>query len=387
MSHEIKDLYEFGSYRLNVANRVLLQHGEVVPLAPKTFDLLLLLVRSEGRLLGKQELINNLWPDTFVEDANLTFQIATLRKALGRDAAQWIETVPKHGYRFAATITRPAIVVHHHDPSPPPENLRRPPKKRLYVAVAVVLTIAIAFSARIATKTLVLPSPAGLSGKAAAVPLTAYPGWQGAPTLAPDGSQVAFSWNGPGEENYDIYVKLVGPGEPVRLTTDPAADLSPAWSPDGGRIAFLRFSADFLAGRAQLIVIPALGGGTELRIADVVPVGPMWFGNGRSVLAWTPDGQWIAFGGKFSENDLPGIWLVSVGTGEKHRLTTGYGGDVGDEVPAFSPDGLSLAFVRGRSLSTHEVFVLRLTAKGAPAGEPRQITTLNRPVAGLAWTP
>src|SRR5207244_9087659 len=75
----------------------------------------------------------------------------------------------------------------------------------------------------------------------AAVPLATYPGFQGQPSFSPDGNQVAFHWNGQKQDNYDIYVKLIGTGgSPLRLTTDPAADLSPAWSPDGRFIAFLR---------------------------------------------------------------------------------------------------------------------------------------------------
>jgi Tol biopolymer transport system component len=60
------------------------------------------------------------------------------------------------------------------------------------------------------------------------------------PTFSPTGSQVAFMWNGPAEDNFDIYIKVVRAEPPLRLTTDPAADYSPAWSPDGRAIAFLR---------------------------------------------------------------------------------------------------------------------------------------------------
>ena len=73
-----------------------------------------------------------------------------------------------------------------------------------------------------------------------AVPLTSYPGVEGPPTFSPDGNQVAFTWNGEKQENYDIYIKLIGVGPPLRLTTHPDADGSPAWSPDGRHIAFLR---------------------------------------------------------------------------------------------------------------------------------------------------
>lgn len=104
VSREDSDLYEFGTYRLDVRRRVFTRDEQVVPLAPKTFALLLLLVRTPGRAFSKQELISALWPDTFVEEANLSFQISILRKALGESGSQWIETVPKHGYRFAGEV-------------------------------------------------------------------------------------------------------------------------------------------------------------------------------------------------------------------------------------------------------------------------------------------
>jgi DNA-binding winged helix-turn-helix (wHTH) protein len=98
--------YEFGPYRLDAAQRLLTRGEETVVLAPKTFDLLLILVESRGRVLTKKELMNALWPDTFVDEANLPFQISALRKALGEEGAEWIDTLPKHGYRFAATVKK-----------------------------------------------------------------------------------------------------------------------------------------------------------------------------------------------------------------------------------------------------------------------------------------
>src|SRR5262245_13769219 len=97
-------LYEFGACRVDDTQRVLTREGQRVPLPPKTFELLLFLVRQPGRAFSKQELLSALWPDAFVEEANLSFQISTLRKALGDGASDWIETVPKHGYRFAVPV-------------------------------------------------------------------------------------------------------------------------------------------------------------------------------------------------------------------------------------------------------------------------------------------
>ena len=99
--------FEFGRFRMNVAERVLLRDGEVVPLTPKVFDILLTLVENRGQVVSKEELMKRVWPDTFVEEGNLTQNISLLRKALGETpgGAQFIETVPRRGYRFVATIS------------------------------------------------------------------------------------------------------------------------------------------------------------------------------------------------------------------------------------------------------------------------------------------
>jgi DNA-binding winged helix-turn-helix (wHTH) protein len=101
-------LYEFGSFRMDAAERLLSRDGEAVQLSPKAFDLLLALVERQGRLIEKDELMKLVWPDTFVEEANLSYTISLIRKALGPDAEpqQFIETVPKHGYRFIAEVRR-----------------------------------------------------------------------------------------------------------------------------------------------------------------------------------------------------------------------------------------------------------------------------------------
>ena len=97
------------------------------------------------------------------------------------------------------------------------------------------------------------------------VPLTSYPGREAEPSFSPDGSQVAFSWNGASEANRDIYVKVIGSERPLRLTTDEALDGSPAWSPDGTRIAFLREQP---GGGSEVRLVPPTGGG-ERRLTDV----------------------------------------------------------------------------------------------------------------------
>lgn len=103
-----RHLYEFGPYRLNAEERQLLREGKAVPLTPKCFDLLLLLVENSGHLLEKNEILERLWPGQFVEESNLSFNISVLRKALGENGSgrSYIETVSKKGFRFIGQVER-----------------------------------------------------------------------------------------------------------------------------------------------------------------------------------------------------------------------------------------------------------------------------------------
>src|SRR5437870_4209722 len=108
MSKPLQSCYEFGPFRLNASERLLLRDGQPVPLPPKVFDTLLALIGNPGHLVAKDELMSRLWPDTFVEEATLARNISDLRKALGQSSgeATFIETVPKAGYRFVARVTQ-----------------------------------------------------------------------------------------------------------------------------------------------------------------------------------------------------------------------------------------------------------------------------------------
>jgi Tol biopolymer transport system component/DNA-binding winged helix-turn-helix (wHTH) protein len=99
--------FNFGNFTLDLEKRVLLRDGEPVPLTPKAFDTLALLVRRSGHVVGKDELLDEIWADAFVEESTIAQNVFTLRKALGQTHTenQFIETVPKHGYRFIADVT------------------------------------------------------------------------------------------------------------------------------------------------------------------------------------------------------------------------------------------------------------------------------------------
>jgi TolB-like protein/DNA-binding winged helix-turn-helix (wHTH) protein len=113
MSHEAEDLLVFDVYTIDVGQRVLLSSGTPVPLSPKVFDTLLALAEEPGRVLEKDYLLKTIWPDTFVEEGSLARNVSTLRRVLGKspDAQEYIETIPKRGYRFKGAVRR---VVHAH---------------------------------------------------------------------------------------------------------------------------------------------------------------------------------------------------------------------------------------------------------------------------------
>ncbi len=106
MIRQAKQFYEFGAFRIDPAERLLLRDGQVVPLTPKVFDTLLVLVENSGHILTKDEVMKTVWPETVVEEGNLTKNISTLRKALSESPGQYqyIETIPWRGYRFVASV-------------------------------------------------------------------------------------------------------------------------------------------------------------------------------------------------------------------------------------------------------------------------------------------
>ena len=225
-----------------------------------------------------------------------------------------------------------------------------------------------------------LSRPAAPPSYYSAVPLTSEAGAQICPSFAPDGEHVAFSWDGEKEDNFDIYVKQIGGGAPLRLTSDPRPDVSPAWSPDGRSIAFIRFSPD---NTGEVFLIPTVAGGRERRLAKLAaPYAEYW--NFR-LLAWSPDSRWLAIPNARSARTTSGLSLLSVETGETRRLTLPPAA-YDDFDPAFSPDGTRLAFVRYASRFAGDVYVLEMSREMWARGQPKRLTFDHRPNGSPVWT-
>ena len=206
------------------------------------------------------------------------------------------------------------------------------------------------------------------------VPFTSFPGGEYEPAFSPDGTRVAFVWNGEKEDNFDIYVKLVNTGAPLRLTTNPAGEGSPAWSPDGQSIAFIRYSARHED--SGVYVVPALGG-PERKIGAIFPLAHIFDRH----LDWSPDGKFLVVVDKASAGAPFGLFLLSPNDGDKRRLTTPPVESIGDTGPAFSPDGRTVSFNRTISSGVNDIYLVAVTG-----GEPRRLTQDNLFISGHAWS-
>ena len=396
---------------------MLRRDGETVPLTPKAFDVLVALIEKPGQLISKEELLQKVWPDTFVEESNLSYNIFALRKALG-DAAEnsrYIETVPKKGYRFRASVSpatppgnaqptsefraepgrtpfigetrdgevtilpfrtglsRSQVALEQQvDPfSPavePPAMPNADPPRRLsfrrpwmwFAAAAVVVAGLFAVQSRWATPDAAAPR---------AIPLTSLPGVVRSPSLSPDGTYVVFSWNGPKRNNPDLYVQQIGgTGPPYRLTSDPANDHSPSWSPDGRTIAFLRRGP--AGDRSEVWRIAPLGG-PERKVAEIQPRLASFR---PASLAWCPDSTCLLGTDTLGADKPDALFRIALETGEKRQLT--HPQKVGrDADPVISPDGDVLVFRRDATPGSGEFYRLSLKDTNDSEGDPVRLTS------------
>jgi Tol biopolymer transport system component/DNA-binding winged helix-turn-helix (wHTH) protein len=356
----------FGPFEADLESRELRKEGRTVKLQDQPFCVLALLLTHAGQVVTREQLHQALWPaDTFVEfDHGLNTAIKKLRQALDDSAGspRYIETLPRQGYRFIGATSRveQAAAV---------ERAGRPRLIWLGLAVAASLLAGMVW----------VTIDREAEDHVQPVPVTTYPGGETVPTLSPDGTQVAFTWDGDKRDNFDIYVKGIAAEAAHRLTTDPGLDFGASWSPDGNLIAFLRP----LTPEATGVFVISPSGGVETKVGEVGVAEDFLVG---PYLAWSRDSKWLFTDDK-TANGSYAIFLLSVETGEKRRLTYPPQGSAGDGYPVISPDNKQLAFTRFGPGPINTVQVQPLGADLTTAGDLKLVYSDDRWMAPATWMP
>ena len=336
---------------------------------PKVMQVLVELASHSDEVLSKERLIQAVWAGTFVSEDVLTRCISEIRRVLDDDARapRFIQTIPKAGYRLIAPVEFPRESTLTTSAQSPPTTAPHSAARKLLAIALFVFLIAAALIVIWKSR-----SKAPLPTAYTILPFTFYPGQQTQPSFSPDGTQVAFIWNGGRDEHQHIYVKLIDAETPLRITNDAADDFSPTWSPDGHSIAFLRFENE----ERGIYIVPALGG-TPRKV--FTPMERIEWESGA--LSWAPDGKQLVFSDGKTSTSPSLIYSLDLTTGTAHAITSPPASWDGDASPAFSPDGSKIAFARGVEGWVRDVYVM-----SASGGSPVQLTSDGRMTASLAWS-
>ncbi|MEW6207831.1 MAG: winged helix-turn-helix domain-containing protein [Acidobacteriota bacterium] len=382
--------YEFGPFRIDPNKRVLLRNGEIIPLTPKCFDTLMALVENSGKLVDKDELIERVWPDAFVEESGLTRNISVLRKVLGDDLHEhrYIVTVPGKGYRFVAPVSQIAdetsLIVReraratitlseeetgdgrevaavaetssHRSGIQSAVGISR--RKKIAVAAALTLLSDVGVFALLSGR---IADPERSSLNLSYTQLTDQPEQEYFPSLSPDGKFFVYASAASG--NWDIYLQRAGGGNPINLTADcPLDDTQPAFSPDGEQIAFRSEREG-----GGIFIMGATG--ESVRRATDFGYNPSWSPDATSI-ACAVESVWNPHSRHAGPSQL---WVVSADTGEKRLLFEG------DAVqPCWSPRGHQIAFWSQQKGGWRDISMI-----AADGGEPVSITS----DAPIDWSP
>lgn len=352
--------YSFDDVVVDCANFRIQKDGLVKTLTPRAFDLLIFFIEHRGRVIEKRELLEEVWKGAYVTDNALTKVVKELRRALGdeADAPQYIETVPRRGYRFISEVH---IIESENEAAPLPDQAqaqeseiapsaselatRATPDaplsssvsstaaRRGWLAFAAIAVVAAGLLAVVYFKNSLPAVPAEhvvIGGSTAQI--TSWSGLDLYPAISPDGNSIAYASDRSG--SFEIYVKQLALGGRELQITAEGDNLQPTWSPDGRMIAF--YSRD----RGGIWMVPALGG-VARRITD--------FG---SRPAWSPDGSLIAFQSAGLTDLAPTgftvapstIWVVSPHGRSLREITKAGYPEGGHASPSWSPDSRKVVF-------------------------------------------
>jgi Tol biopolymer transport system component/DNA-binding winged helix-turn-helix (wHTH) protein len=382
-------IYRFGEFEYSVRTAELHKNGKLVRLQQQPLRVLLVLLEYTGDVVTREELRERIWPGDSVSDFDNSLRVAInkLRQALGdgTESPQYIETLPRRGYRWIYPVT-----VHGPAPSGADTEYRlveEPGDRQLghsnvhdivggnsSWAKKLLLTLTLVVAALGAG--LVLRRPAQMPDPKL-LPLTTYPGLEYMPAISPDGKRVAFAWTGPSiTGSYAVYVKGISDDRARKLTETPsgASDGDPVWAPDGKSVYFFRrggaqsgVHVASLDGKLARLVTPTALSGRRLR---------------RSRFDVSPDGRSIVFPDAIDEQGTAALFLLDLSTMQRRQITRPPADSEGDGDPAFSHDGKTVAFQRD-SLDSQQLYLWSNLQ-----GERRVVSDnfIGDFIDGIAWT-
>jgi Tol biopolymer transport system component/DNA-binding winged helix-turn-helix (wHTH) protein len=368
-------LLRFGNFEVDLRTGELRKGGVKQKFGGQPFQVLCILLERPGDVVTREELQKRLWPDTFVDvDHNLNTAINKIREVLGDSAEspRFVETLPRRGYRFIGELEPPMQPVVAVEPDHGFVS-----RRWLKIAAGVLAISVVAVAAVVAYRWHRQQRP---QEQAAWTPLpfTALSGQATSPAFSPDGSRIAFAWNGNpahGAQGFDLYVKALGSETLLRLTQHTSEWISPAWSPDGTQIAFHRIAG----ANTGIYVVPALGG-PERKLRSTRIPGTNFTLVNFSLISWSPDGKWIAFADAMPEDEHARIYLLSTETLETRQIPISPM-CIGEGLPAFSHNGEYLAYWCLRGGFDAVLYSLRI-----PGGQPKTISSFRAFPNGLTWS-